>query len=344
MRKALFALSLCCVQLAAINHLRAQEVAPASNPADGLVAPKNTLVLRGHDNWVTGVRFNPDGKQVASSSRDGTVRLWDAATGQEVRTLKKHKGESSGGHETYVQDVAFSPDGVYLASAGSDQNIYLWNAKSGNCLACLMRNRGAVQSITYSPDGKRLASIDAESAKIWDANPEMHTGWYVLSLPHRDGLCVAFSPNGNLVASGGRDKSIRVWDPTTGAELLTMKCADQVLDVSFSPDGKQLASTTADGLLSVWDTSSGKLSRTIESQQGSGAARFSRDWKFLVATTGDNSIKLWDVSTGDELVTLNGHRNGIHSLDFSSSGNQLVSGSMDRTARIWRLPAAAVDP
>lgn len=300
------------------------------------------LVLIGHENWVTDVTFSPDGKRAASSSRDGTVRVWDATNGQELRVLKKQKGDIVGGHKSYVQAVAFSPDGKYLASAGSDEAIYLWNANSGNCLACLSRNRGPVQSVTYSPDGKRLASIDSDSVKVWEASPEMHTGGYIQSLPHPDGLCVAFSPDGELLASGGRDKMVRVWNATTGEKLHALEATDQALDVTFSPDGKHLASTSADGLLSVWDASTGKLLRTIAKPAGASFVRFSRDWQMLVGTVGNHQIRLWDSTSGEELVTLDGHRNGIHSLQVSPNGKQLASGSMDRTVRLWTLPASSV--
>jgi hypothetical protein len=123
---------------------------------------RKALTLKGHTGLVSSVAFSRDGKRLASGSYDKTVKVWDAATGQEILTLKGHTG--------YVKSVAFSPDGKRLASASDDQTVKVWDAATGQEPLILKGHTGGVYSVGFSPDGKRLASgNDDETVKVWDA-------------------------------------------------------------------------------------------------------------------------------------------------------------------------------
>ncbi|SPO02558.1 uncharacterized protein DNG_05231 [Cephalotrichum gorgonifer] len=194
--------------------------------------------LEGHNDWVTSVIFSPDGKQLASSSHDETIKIWDTSLGICLQTLEHHNHS--------VTSIIFSPDGKQLASSSYDKTIKIWDTSLGTCLQTLEGHNDSVTSVIFSPDGKQLtSSSDDETIKIWDAS----LGTCLQTLEHHNHwvTSIIFSPDGKQLASSSYDETIKIWDASLGTCLQTLEGHnDWVTSVIFSPDGKQLASSSDD--------------------------------------------------------------------------------------------------
>jgi WD40 repeat protein/serine/threonine protein kinase len=284
--------------------------------------------------------FSPDGKRIASSGREGIIRLWDAATGQLLPKIPAH--------EDVVYSIAFSHDGQCIASGCVDGTVKLWDAETGRELSTLRGHTTEVHSVTFSPDGQHLASGGAiggrAEVKIWDvaAGREVRT----LSSPPAGCWCVRFSPDGGRLAAGGGDREkggvAKVWDLRTGQETITFRVPSGIRGLAFSPDGKRLAAVAGLGNfepneeVKVWDAQTGQEMLSLRGHVGGlQTVAFSPDGRRLASGGIDQTIKLWDTATGREVLTLRGHLDFVCSVAFSPDGNRLVSASTDKTVRVW---------
>ena len=274
------------------------------------------------------VSFSPGGKIVASSSWDKRVKLWDVATGRELKTFI--------GHQSPVRVVIFSPDGKTLASGSADRSVKLWDVSTGRELETFRGFQSHVLNVSFSRNGKTLVSGSADrKIKFWDilVGREFNTfKWHRGSV-----LSVRFSPDGQTIASGSTDRSVKSWDMATGRELKTINGHQgTVLNVSFSPDGKTLVSGSTDKSIELWDVSTGQELRAFNGHQDAVySVSFSPDGKTLVSGSADKSIELWDVSTGQELRAFNGHQDAVYSVGFSPDGKTIASGSADKSIKLW---------
>jgi WD40 repeat protein/energy-coupling factor transporter ATP-binding protein EcfA2 len=286
--------------------------------------------LVGHYSSVTSVSFSPDGKTLASGSRDDTIKLWNVETGKEIRTLS--------GHNESVSSVSFSSDGKTLASGSWDKTIKLWNVETGEEIRTLTGYQDYVNSVSFSSDSKTLASGGNDSTiKLWN----VETGQEIRTLTgHNESVSsVSFSSDGKTLASGSEDKTIKLWNVETGQEIRTLTGHNEsVQSVSFSSDGKTLASGSYDNTIKLWNVETGQEIRTLTGHNDRVySVSFSPDGKTLASGSGDDTIKLWNVETGKEIRTLTGHNYYVYSVSFSSDGKTLASGSVDKTIKLWNV-------
>ncbi|OQD81053.1 hypothetical protein PENANT_c030G04575 [Penicillium antarcticum] len=207
-----------------------------------------------------------------------------------------------------------------------------WNAE----LQILEGHLDWVFSVTFSPDGQRIASGSSDNTiRLWDPV----TGTLQQALEgHSDWVrSVAFSLNGRVLASGSSDNTVRLWDSATGTLQQTLEGhLGSVWSVAFSPDGCLLASGSFDETIRIWNPITGALQRTFAGLVGSiWSVAFSPNGKVLASGSRDNTVRLWDPITGDLQRTLESHLGSVWSVAFSPDGRKLASGSSDQTIRLW---------
>jgi WD40 repeat protein/serine/threonine protein kinase len=299
-------------------------------------------VFAGHERVAHDLAFARDGRFLASAGLDGTVRIWDVATGEEVRILR-------GGPASFTS-VAFSPDNTCLAAAqgsGSFMDndpgvVILWDWRTGNELRRLEGQTGGVHSVAFSPDGNRIAAAGYNgTARIWD----IATGAvrHLLRADRGRGTWgVAFSPDGRTLATGNESASIALWDANTGElrRTLTGHRAG-VTCVAFSPDGSRLASSSHDVSARIWELSSGTtLQVLIGGNSWVQSVEWSKDSRRVLTASFDGTARVWDAASGEQQVALVGHTDYVQCAVFSPDEKTIATAGNDRTVRLWNARPA----
>jgi WD40 repeat protein len=310
--------------------------------------------LQGHSGWITAVACRNDGQQLASASADRTVRVWDTNTHQEVCSLP--------GHTAPVWGVAFSPDGSRLASAGDDRTVRIWTVADRRAVHVLEGHTDLVTSVAFSPKGNLVASSSTDgTVRVWDAS----SGQVQRVIPVEDGgaWSVAFSPDGRrLAAALGQVNQhgpglVKVWETATGKQVLSLSGHTHLVSgVAFSPNGRRLASSSFDRTVRLWNTATGEELQTLRGHEDYvNAVAFSPDGQAVASASYDQTIRVWSAperntalslepdddapatveSPRPAVVILRGHTACATSVVFNPLQPHLISGSRDKTVRIW---------
>jgi WD40 repeat protein/tetratricopeptide (TPR) repeat protein len=291
------------------------------------------LELKEHAGEVNCAAFSPDGTRIVTGGWDQTMKVWDASTGKALGELK--------GHRHAVTKVSYSADGTRILTGGLDRAVKVWDARTGTLLLDAKGMMSTDSGVAFSPDGQRIvAGRNDGTARVIDTR----TGGVLLELKGRPlvantfyvstgVLCVAFSPDGARIVTGGTTDSstgeASVWDARTGAELLQLKGhTGQVMSASFSPDGTRIITGSEDGTALVWDARTGMPRLELEGTKHSTCAAFSPDGTRIVTGGGQvpGEATVWDARTGMPQLALKGFKGSVRSVAFSKDGTLIATG------------------
>jgi WD40 repeat protein/serine/threonine protein kinase len=302
--------------------------------------------LRGHTGLCGCVAFSPrDGLCLASTSLDGTIRVWDATP---LRGHERQEAYTFLDHNVEVWSLALNSDGQSLATAGMGGSAKIWDADSYQQIAEFDGQMEVVFCVAWQPKSRRLAFAGGDgrqfTVKVWNA----HTNEieYVLRDGPEEYTAAAFRPDGKYLVTGRINRTVQVWDARDGRPIGTLGTQRGIQSVVFSRDGRRLASAVQEGWVHLWDaTRLGEISETKPQEplwkfpaHIPGAClnvAFSPDGKRIATGAKDNTVVIWDVESHQELQTLRGHTGDVYTVAFSPDGGWVASAGEDSTVKVW---------
>ena len=300
-----------------------------SDELSGGVLPVRRFL--GHTSEVAEINFSPDGSTALSCGGDGTIRLWEVATGKQLRVFL--------GHEDGVTNVVFSRDGRHALSSGMDGTLRYWDIATGKELRRFEGHAGVVYSAVLSSDSRRAVSCGRDNTlRVWD----VETGHLLNLIEEKNNpiRCVALSPDDRFALSGGTDKIARVWDLETGAEVHRLVGhSNRIWHVAISPDGQLGLTAGRDKNIIMWNLKTGTQVRRFEGHERDvNSIVFSADGKRILSVSDDRTTRLWDVETGKELGRWTGQVGNVGAVAIAPSGKLALSGASDTSICLWRMP------
>ncbi len=322
--------------------------------------------LEGHLDSVNDVLFSPNGKIIASSSADGTIRTWQPngslvkilightgainsisfspdsqviASGSDDNTIKlwrsdRVKTKTIIGHKQPVDSISFSPDGKFIVSGSWDNTVKLWRSNGEEIKTVTpLRHRGAVYSVSISSDSQIIASTgQAGDIKLWNLNGENLASWQA----HKDQVNhISFSRDCQLIASASNDGTVKLWKLDGTLVKVLRGHNGAVYSSVFSPDNQTIASTGKDGMVKTWRLKDYTQIKTFQAQGRIYSAGFSPNGEIIASASSDNTVKLWKLNNflRQDLV---GHLAEVNSVGFSPNSQNIISASQDGTIKLWR--------
>ena len=315
----------------------------ASASSDGTVKLWNVKTgdlvqtLEGHNDGVTSINFSPDGQTLVSASIDKTLKLWHKAKANGEWVSR----ETLSGYGSVVYSVSFSPDAQTLMTAGEDKTVRLWSIpKPGT------PTPSGTFSASLSPDGKTFAVAGWDRLlQLWYREETTSKRFYKALEGHKSTVnAVNFSSDGQFLASGSDDTTIRLWNPANGGYIRTLTGHQDIINsIAFSPDSKMLASASGrqDPAIRLWEL--GDLTDDIRPkmlrnhEDAVNTIAFSPDGRTLASGGRDPKVILWDPSDGTVQKRLEQEGSEINALSFSPDGKILASAEENNTIKLWQV-------
>jgi len=275
-------------------------------------------------------KFNPTSAVLAISRLDGSIHLWDIVAEKKIQELKGHSG--------LVKSASFNHDGTRIVSASHDNTARVWHVETGRLISTLRGHKAEVTSASFSPSGNRIATGSADQTiKIWDVNSGIEL---VTFKGHEHQIhSVAYHPRSEIIVSGSRDGSARIWNARPGLEIPTsfdFGDGRVVRSVQQGRIGNTIVAIDKNDGISFWDLlTKQKLESKIYFVRNVKVLALNENKGILAIFANDWPVRIHDVRTGKIVSELSGYFSEILHMEFSPSGEWLLTTSRDKTVRIW---------
>ncbi|XP_065169931.1 notchless protein homolog 1 [Atheta coriaria] len=289
--------------------------------------------MKGHKQWVTSLSWEPFHKNsecryLASSSKDGDVRIWDTIMCTTIRTLSSHTKS--------VTVVRWGGSGL-IYSASQDRSIKVWRAADGALCRTLEGHAHWVNTLALNTDYiNRIGPFDPVKDTNKVISAENKDKLQEFALKRYEGVVATA---GERLVSGSDDFTLFLWDPHKEKKPLARLTGHQQLvnDVKFSPDGRILASASFDKSIKLWEAKTGKFLGTLRGHvQAVYMVSFSADSRLLVSGSSDSTLKLWNIKSRQIEFDLPGHADEVYAVDWSTDGSRVASGGKDKVLKLWQ--------
>jgi WD40 repeat protein len=301
---------------------------------------------KNHKKWVNKIAFSPNGKTMVSASDDGTLIFWDPAT----RTANPRHGGNQYNEEP-VNSFAFGSQGKTIVSGHSDGRIIMWDAQEHRQIEVVRPGGSPVFSIAISPNGQIVSGHEDGTVAFWSRGQDGKFGAAAEAREHHDWVwSLAFSNDGNRLASASKDGTIVIWDPDhrkpaefgkDSSKAILRAHKNEVRSVAFSPDprGKTLVSASYDNSLILWDLDvQMNFAQVVDADpRAIRSLAFRQDGKTLVTGSDSGTLKIWDSATRKALATraTDGKQDEVLGVAFSPDGRVIASAHKSGALRLW---------
>ncbi|ETO15679.1 WD repeat-containing protein [Reticulomyxa filosa] len=285
------------------------------------------MLLKGHYDIVSSIRFSADGHKIVSASFDKTIRIWNIESGKQLQIFY--------GHTAVIYSVRFSTDGNSIISCAGDGTIRLWHINTNTEIMTFKSDFNEICDVNFSQNGKYIVSCSRDNIiQLWDIKSRKEIKQL---LGHTNEVwSIEFSPYDEMILSASKDTTINLWDMQSGEKLKQFQGHSAgVIHAKFSPDGHFIASCSVDNTIRIWNIQTGKEWKIFKGHTDAVYdIKYFPDGQTIVSCSRDKTIRLWNVELGTSIQILK--QNNCPCLDVSQKGNKIAAGSIKGEIRIWR--------